>query len=88
MSSGVRLTLYSATASEGLAIELNERQQALLNALAQGKRIVTREFLERFGAGVSERQARRDLRELEDAGYMKRIGAGPTTAYERTEKKV
>lgn len=88
MSSGVRLTLYAATASEGLAIELNERQQALLNTLAQGKRIVTREFLERFGAGVSERQARRDLSELEDAGYMKRIGAGPTTAYERTEKKV
>ncbi len=88
MSSGVRLTLYAATGSEELAIELNERQQALLNVLAQGQRIVTREYLDQFGAGVSERQARRDLSELEDAGYMKRIGAGPTTAYERTEKKV
>ena len=56
------------------------------SALSFGDRIGTREFLKRFGAGISERQARRDLGELEDAGFLERVGAGPTTAYERTEK--
>jgi len=35
---------------------------------------------------LSERQARRDLKELEESGFLERVDAGPTTAYERTDK--
>lgn len=83
---GVRLTLYAATGRAGTVIKPNERQETLLKALSVGDKIETREFLKRFGAGISERQARRDLGELKDAGFLERVGAGPTTAYERTEK--
>ena len=85
-ASRVRLTLYAATGHADAVIKPNERQEAFLKALSVGDRIGTREFLKRFGAGISERQARRDLGELEDAGFLERVGAGPTTAYERTEK--
>jgi Fic family protein len=34
--------------------------------------------------GVSVRQARRDLGELEDLGLLERIGKGPATIYRRT----
>lgn len=84
--SGVRLTFYGATGRLGAVIRTNERQEALLKALSTGERIKTLEFLSRFGAGVSERQARRDLKELEELGFLERTGAGPTTAYERTNK--
>ena len=86
-SSGVRLTLFAATGQADAVIEPNERQDSLLRTLNTGERIRPREFLERFGAGVSERQARRDLGELENAGFLDRVGAGPSTAYERTEKQ-
>jgi len=85
-ASGVRLTLYAAKGSVAAVIKPNERQDALLKILSTGERIKTPEFHKRFGAGVSERQARRDLKELEEAGLLERIGAGPTTAYERTDK--
>jgi ATP-dependent DNA helicase RecG len=81
---GVRLTLYAAT-SQPQPMELNERQKALLDSLAGGERITTREFLDRFGSGLSERQARRDLSQLEDAGLLERVGAGPSTAYQISE---
>jgi len=86
-ASGVRLTLFGIAGQADAVIEPNERQEALLIALGVGERIRLREFLERFGAGVSERQARRDLRELTDAGFLDRVAAGPRTAYERTDKQ-
>lgn len=85
VASGVRLTLYAATGPHRPA--LNHRQEALLKALAPGEAIQTQAFLDRFGKGVGARQARRDLGELEGAGFLKRMGAGPTTAYQRTEKE-
>ena len=87
VASGVCLTLYAAKGRTDASFNPNDRQNALLKALATGERITTSEFLGRFGAGMSERQARRDLGELEEAGFLDRIGAGPTTAYERTEKQ-
>lgn len=84
--SGVRLTFYGSADRLAAAIRTNERQESLLKTLSIGERIKTLEFFNRFGGGVSERQARRDLKELEEYGYLERIGAGPTTAYERTEK--
>lgn len=84
---GVRLTLFAAKRETASVVKPNERQAALLNSLSPGERIRTPEFLKRFGAGVSERQARRDLKELEETGFLERIGAGPTTEYARTEKQ-
>jgi len=46
------------------------------------------EYVERVGRGISDRQARRDLRNLVDAGLLDPIGAGPATSYRRTETKI
>jgi ATP-dependent DNA helicase RecG len=81
-SLGVRLTLFAPGRSD--VHPLNERQRALLEELTQGEHIRLGEFLDRFGSGISERQARRDLKELEEAGLLERVGAGRSTAYERT----
>lgn len=35
--------------------------------------------------GVSERQARRDLAELQDRGIIERLGKGPATLYRRSQ---
>jgi ATP-dependent DNA helicase RecG len=37
---------------------------------------------------ISERQARRDLADLESLGLVERIGKGPSTSYRRTEKSL
>ena len=39
-------------------------------------------------AGISERQARRDLADLESLGLVERTGKGPATAYRRTAKSL
>jgi hypothetical protein len=44
------------------------------------------EFVERFGHGITDRQARRDLTDLEAYGFFVRHGVGSKTSYERTEK--
>lgn len=86
MKSGVRLTLFAATGENGTIIKPNERQAALLNDMASGDRIITSEFLKKYSAGVGERQVRRDISELTETGFLKKVGAGPTTAYVRTDK--
>jgi ATP-dependent DNA helicase RecG len=83
---GVRLTLYAALGQSGVPIQTNERQAALLQALAPDESIRLREFLERFGRELSDRQARRDIRELVNAGYLVQVGSGPATEYKRTNK--
>lgn len=83
--SGVRLTFYG-TNSAPEPVTLNKRQQALLDALKTGESITLGDYVARFGAGVSDRQARRDLRELVDVGILIQTGAGPATAYLRTKE--
>lgn len=83
VSSGVRLTLFAAKAGTKGKPELNERQEALLKSLKPGQRITIREYMDRFD--VSPRTARRDVTELEALALVDRYGAGPSTAYERTE---
>jgi DeoR/GlpR family transcriptional regulator of sugar metabolism len=39
-----------------------------------------------FAADVTDRQARRDLVELADAGFLLRIGKGAGTIYQRTNR--
>lgn len=85
VGAGVRLTLFAAR--EGTVVfELNDRQQELLAALKPGVEIRVSEYVERFGHGITDRQARRDLANLENGGFLVRHGAGPKTTYERTEQ--
>jgi len=99
---GVTLTLYSArgfakqdadpNTDQNIALNMdwsfvpNARQGALLNALSFGEEIRPGDYQERFAHEVSERQARRDLKELENAGFFTRIGGGPETRYRRTNR--
>ena len=41
---------------------------------------------QRFATEVSDRQARRDLVELEEAGLLLRIGKGAGTVFQRTDR--
>jgi ATP-dependent DNA helicase RecG len=85
VGAGVRLTLFAARA--GLpSVDLNDRQQDLVTALKPGEEIRVPEYVERFGHGITDRQARRDLADLENGGFLVRRGAGSKTTYERTEK--
>jgi ATP-dependent DNA helicase RecG len=86
VGSGVRLTLYAARGDEPARPDLNERQRELLAALGAGEQIRVPDYVERFGRGITTRQARRDLSDLEGYGFLVRHGAGPKTAYERTRQ--
>jgi ATP-dependent DNA helicase RecG len=85
-ASGVRLTLFAAGAVAPRPPKLNDRQRTLLDALVVGDQIRMWEFVERFATGVTSRQARRDLSELEAHGFLERRGAGSKTTYERTDR--
>jgi ATP-dependent DNA helicase RecG len=85
-ASGVRLTLFAAGPVAPRTPKLNDRQRTLLDALVVGDQIRMWEFVERFATGVTSRQARRDLSELEAHGFLERRGAGSKTTYERTDR--
>lgn len=85
VGSWVRLTMFAATADSAI-IDLNDRQKELLLALEPGEVIRVPEFVERFGHGITDRQARRDLSDLEGHGLLVRRGVGSKTAYERTPR--
>lgn len=87
VSGGVRLTIFAAIPGNRKEVNLNGRQRQLLDDLQPGQEISTAEFLHRFGAGVTDRQARRDLSELEDLGLLEKYGRGPATVYQRTEQE-
>lgn len=82
VSSGVRLTLFATKPGAKGKPYLNERQTSLLGSLKPGERITIRDYIDQ--CDVSERTARRDISELEAFGLLERYGAGPSTAYERT----
>ena len=84
VSGGVRLTFISLSAG----LSLNNRQRGLLHDLAPGASIRIREFIDRYASEVTDRQARRDLADLEAAGLLRREGSGLATAYCRTEKRL
>ena len=86
-ASGVHLTFFGAGQKQS-SVKLNERQQTLLNGLGINESIRLGEYVERAGSGISDRQARRDLRNLVDAGLLDPIGAGPATSYRRTEVEI
>ena len=86
-ASGVHLTFFGA-GQQQISVKLNERQRVLLNGLCINESIRMDEYVERSGCGISDRQARRDLRYLVDAGLLDPIGAGPATCYRRTETEL
>lgn len=81
--SGVTLTIYGRDGERGEGLAINLRQQALMAELPTGAQIRPGEYHRRFAASVSERQARRDLVELEEAGVLRRVGKGSATFYQR-----
>ncbi len=80
---GVTLTIFGRNGGGSTAFSANPRQQALLAQIQAGDRIRPGEYHQRFAADVTDRQARRDLVELEDAGLLLRIGKGAGTTYKR-----
>ena len=79
----VSLTLFRAPEPE-IKIELSERHQQFLESTEPGHAYKVSDYTET--TGVSERQARRELAELQRFGLVKKQGKGPATAYVRTEK--
>lgn len=84
IGAGVRLTLFAAKAGPPSS-DLNDRQRTLVVTLKPGEEIRVPEYVDRFGQGITDRQARRDLADLEIAGFLVRRGAGSKTTYQRTE---
>jgi len=82
---GVTLTLFAQGAMDN-AGPLNQRQKELLSAIKPGEEIRPGEYKQRYAKEVTERQARRDLKELEDSNLLERVGAGAATRYRRTER--
>jgi ATP-dependent DNA helicase RecG len=60
------------------------RQKTFLNDLDVGAEFKVADYA--TAAGISERQARRDLADLEKLGLVERTGKGPATSYRRTAK--
>ncbi|MCK5229157.1 MAG: hypothetical protein KAR13_02765, partial [Desulfobulbaceae bacterium] len=83
---GVTLILYSAKSSVTDEIILNKRQKALIKSLSPGDEIKPAKYQKQFASDVSERQARRDLKGLEDLALVDRIGKGAGTRYQRTNR--
>ena len=83
---GVTLTIFGRSGNEAAPLIANPRQQALLAQMNAGDAIRPGEYHQRFAADVSDRQARRDLVELEESGLLLRVGKGAGTLYRRTEQ--
>lgn len=83
---GITLTLYSTASREAPAAQLNDRQENLLASLESGDRIDIREYIERFASELSDRQARRDLKQLMDADLLRLDGKGRAASYRRTQR--
>ena len=79
----VTLTLFPAP-EPTVQVSLNERQELFLGNTKVGQSYKSGEYAEM--TGVVDRQARRELLELIDYGYLERKGRGPSTVYVRTEK--
>lgn len=79
---GVTLTIFASTPTDtGKPVKLNDRQNRLLIDLHPGDELTPREYHSRYAAGVTGRQARRDLEELEKLGWLRRSGQTRTTKY-------
>lgn len=80
---GVTLTFRTRVSMDAIEGELNHRQRDLLEHLDRGESIALGEYHREIAADVGERQARRDLAELEELGLLAREGSGRGTRYMR-----
>lgn len=80
-ATGVTLVIYSSNQTQKAELALNARQSALLGELQANETITLKDYHARFASEVSDRQARRDLRELETSGLLRQQGRGASTAY-------
>ena len=87
----VLLTIHAASGKRqggGPSPALNERQLELLRDLAPGETIDARTYHEKYAKGISDRQARHDLVQLAEVGYLSRSGRGNRVTYSRTPKPI
>lgn len=84
IAQGTRLTFFTQRAD--LQKELNKRQLAFLAETPPLGEVVTVDYRDAFAQDVTPRQARRDLENLEDYGFLVRRGVGRGTVFVRTEK--
>lgn len=85
-ASGITLTIYSASNADADPVFLNERQRRLIERLRPGDAVRANDYMAE--EDISERQARRDLSDLDAAGLIEKVGSARATAYRRTEKEV
>ncbi|MEO0181031.1 MAG: Fic family protein [candidate division WOR-3 bacterium] len=76
---GLEFIRDSIVAEHLSGFHLNERQKTCIRYLEERGHITRSEYAELTGASL--RTANYDLRELEDAGLVKRVGAGRSTRY-------
>lgn len=81
----VALTIFRAP-EPTVEINLSERHRAFLSKTRSGNDYKPSDYTQI--TGISERQARRELGELQRFGLLKKQGKGPATVYIRTEKEV
>jgi len=70
-----------APGSQASANGLNPRQRKALSALGHLAAISRQDYQEAAGAGVPDRTAQHDLKELVDKGFLRKSGRGPSTRY-------
>lgn len=80
---GVTLVLYAAVAPSEVATPLSDRQRAFLNEVRPGDAVSLADYTKRFASDISDRQARRELAELESRRFVKKEGLSVATVYRR-----
>lgn len=83
--SGVTLTIFAAPIHELAALPLKPRQEAAVRDIRPGQTITPASYRSDYAPDVSERQARRDMKEIEEEGYFVREKGGHSSAYRRTD---
>jgi len=76
------LTLHGVSKS----IEINERMHQFLTQLNPEVRFTSKEYLEFFKEGISERTSRTDISKLLEGGWLAKLSDGAFTKYLKTSK--
>jgi ATP-dependent DNA helicase RecG len=87
---GVTLVIYAAKPQGPKSPklpELNERMLQFLQTVVPGQSVTTLVYTRRVTETITERQARRDLQDLVELGFLKKEGSTKATRYIRTDKQ-
>jgi ATP-dependent DNA helicase RecG len=80
----VSLTLFRAPEPK-VILQLSDPQRVFLHNMASGTVFKAADYAKT--TAVSDRQARRELAEMDAFGLLQRVGKGPATAYRRTSRQ-